>query len=866
LTTGPGLRRASRRRSRVLLATAASLAAVVAVLCAAGDATGVAPAAAAVSSRCPWVTSAAPVPRRVSMVLAAMTPPELDDLVFGQGSSAAHGYAGHVPAIPRLCIPQLNLEDGPEGVGDGMTGVTQLPAAVAAAATWDPAAVRSFGAVVGSEEGGKGVDVNLGPTVNIVRDPRWGRAFESYGEDPYLAGQVAVADITGVQSQGVMSMVKHWAVYNQETNRNDPQDDAIVADRTMHEIYMPQFRAAVQSGHAASVMCSYATVNGSYACESPYLGRVMDGEFGLPGFIASDWGATHSTVPSARAGLDLEMPYGARYSAALLQAVQDGQVPLATLREMARRILTEMFRFRLFTAPAAGSARAVVTSPAHAAVARRVAEQGTVLLKNDRRVLPLQAGRVGSIAVIGDDAGPHAISSGEGSASVTAPNVTTPYQGIAARAGLGTKVSYAQGNPPPDGDLPVTPATAFPGGLTAQFFGNATLSGPPVATGTAASISFAWPGRPPAAGVHAAAWSARWTGTIAAPVTGRYELSLDGGRGHGTRLYLNGRPVIDNWAGRPGGPVRAIVNLTAGHPVRVEADFAKTGAGPASLSLGWQNTTPLLDEAVTAARSADTAVVFAGYGESEGTDLDSVGLDPATDALIEAVARANPRTIVVLNTGSAVTMPWLRSVPAVFEAWYPGQEDGNAIAALLFGDVNPSGKLPVTFPGRLADVPARTPQQWPGAGGRVDYSEGLLVGYRWYDAEHIQPEFPFGFGLSYTTFRLGHLTVTPHAERGTVTVRLSVTNTGRAAGAETVQVYVGDPAAAGEPPKQLKGFRKVLLRPGQTRQVSIPLDRGAFAYWDSPSRSWAVAPGSYQIMVGNSSASLPLRAAVQLTG
>ena len=391
LTTGPGPRRSGRRRSRVLLATAASLAAVVAVLCAAGDATGAAPAAAAVNSRCPWVTSTAPVPRRVSMVLAAMTPPELDALVFGQGSSAAHGYAGHVPAIPRLCIPQLNLEDGPEGVGDGMTGVTQLPAAVAAAATWDPAAVRSFGAVVGSEEGGKGVDVNLGPTVNIVRDPRWGRAFESYGEDPYLAGQVAVADITGVQSQGVMSMVKHWAVYNQETNRNHPQDDAIVADRTMHEIYMPQFRAAVQSGHAASVMCSYATVNGSYACESPYLGRVMDGEFGLPGFIASDWGATHSTVPSARRGpgpgdagtrslLRGAAAGGAGRPGAAGHAAGDGaahphrDVPLPPVHRVGGRV-----------------ARAVVTSPAHAAVARRVAEQGTVLLKNDRRVLPLQA-------------------------------------------------------------------------------------------------------------------------------------------------------------------------------------------------------------------------------------------------------------------------------------------------------------------------------------------------------------------------------------------------------------------------------------------------------------------------------------------
>ena len=242
---------------------AASLAAAVSVGCAA------APAAPVSSSRCPWVTSTVPIPQRVSMVLAAMTVRQLDGLVFGQGSSVAHGYAGHIPAIPSLCIPQLNLEDGPEGVGDGMTGVTQLPAAVAAAATWDPSAVRSFGEVIGSEDSGKGVDVDLGPTVNIVRDPRWGRAFESYGEDPYLSGQTAVADITGVQSQGVMAMVKHWAVYNQETNRNHPQDDAIVSDRAMREIYLPQFQAAVQPGHAAAVMCSYATVNGIYACENP---------------------------------------------------------------------------------------------------------------------------------------------------------------------------------------------------------------------------------------------------------------------------------------------------------------------------------------------------------------------------------------------------------------------------------------------------------------------------------------------------------------------------------------------------------------------------------------------------------------------
>jgi beta-glucosidase len=531
---------------------------------------------------------------------------------------------------------------------------------------------------------------------------------------------------------------------------------------------------------------------------------------------------------------------------------------------MDRRILTEMFRFHLFNRPARGSTGAVVTGAAHAAVARRVAEEGTVLLKNGGGALPLDARRLRSIAVIGDDAGPDAIVTGGGSAAVKAPYLVTPYRGIAARAGSRVKVTYTPGTPT-TADLPVIPATAFPGGLTVRYYNNPTLSGAPAAKRAASDIDADWNGAAPALGAATSGWSARWTGRIVAPRTGLYALGLDGG-GNGTRLYLNGVRVVDGWAGSVGSG-RAVVRLTAGRPVDIEVDYAENlpvgySFLKESLSLGWTDVGALEHRAVAAARSAQVPIVFAGYQEGETADLTGIGLGAASDRLIAAVARANPRTIVVLDTGSAVTMPWLGAVRGVLEAWYPGQEDGRAIAAVLFGDVDPSGRLPVTFPQSLADVPARTPRQWPGVNGRVDYSEGLRVGYRWYDAEHLRPLFPFGYGLSYTTFRFRGLRVAKGD--GGVTVRVEVTNTGRREGAETVQVYVGDPASAGEPPEQLKGYEKVGLRPGQTAPVVVRLPRSAFSYWNTARRSWAVAPGTYRIMVGGSSADLPLRAAVRI--
>jgi beta-glucosidase len=851
------------------IVAAAALALISTVIAAAeAPAARAAGAGVAAAAGCPWVHSGAPIAVRVRQVLGQMTLDDKIAMVDGTGfTGGTAGYVGHIAANSRLCIPGLNLEDGPQGVADQVPGVTQLPAPAALAAAWDPALAGAYGAVVGNEERVKGADVNLGPTVNIVRDPRWGRAFEAYSEDPYLTGQTAAAFIGGVQGQGVMSQVKHFAVYNQETNRNTPADNAVISQRAMREIYLPQFQTAVTQAKAASVMCSYSTINGQYACQNSSLFNVLDQQWHFPGFVTSDWFATHSTVPSALAGLDMQMPGGPGfgpdyYGQPLKQAVQAGQVPTATLDGMVSRILTEMFRFDLFAHPPTGSLTASATTPAHAQVGRQVAEAGTVLLKNADGVLPLR--RVKSIAVIGSDGGRAAMTSGGGSAGVIAPYVVTPAQGISKRgAAAGVTVSYAQGDIPVSGALDTVPASAFPQGLTADYFSNTTLSGAPAATGKVPGIALAWGGKSPAPGINATGWSARFTGTIDLPAAGAYDLSLSL---TGTAsVSIDGHQVFASQTAF-GGVARASVQLPAGH-ASIEVDYADTiPFATDAITLGWAppQTPSLLDQAVAAAKKASVAVVFAGNFETEGADLSTIDLPASENQLISAVAAANPDTVVVLNTGSAVTMPWLAQVKGVIEAWYPGQDDGTEIAAVLFGDVNPSGKLPVTFPVSLAQVPASTAAQWPGTGGTVQYSEGILVGYRWYTTKQIAPLFPFGAGLSYTTFAFSRLTVRL-ARSGQVVVTADVTNTGRRAGADVAQLYVGDPATTGEPAEQLKGFQRVTLRPGQTEPVRFALDRGAFAWWNEQASRWTVTPGSYALMVGDSSANLPLTGHVEVS-
>jgi beta-glucosidase len=445
----------------------------------------VAPAAAQAAPTadpaCPWVGSHAPVDARVSQVLGRMTLDEKITMVHGAAGSA---YTGYIPGDTRLCIPALKMQDGPVGVR--MDNTTQLPAAADVAASFDPSLAASYGTVIGKEDKAKGVDVDLGPTVNIVRDPRWGRAFESYSEDPYLAGQIGAADINGIQGQGVMAQVKHWAVYNQETNRNTPADDAVVADRTVHEIYAAAFGTIVDESHPSSAMCSYASINGTYACENAYLNTILKTDFGFDGFITSDWGGTHSTAASANAGMDMQMPDDSYFGAALKQAVQSGTVPASRLDDMVTRIMREEFRFGLFDHPTPDTPNAPASTPANVAVARTAAEQGTVLLKNSGHLLPLDQHTTHSVAVIGDGAGIDTMSAGGGSATVAGTGTVTPFDGIKARAGSGTTVTYAQGDLSSNGALPaidstyLTPSSGTGTGLQGQYFGNTTLSGTPV--------------------------------------------------------------------------------------------------------------------------------------------------------------------------------------------------------------------------------------------------------------------------------------------------------------------------------------------------------------------------------------------------
>ncbi|HET7013646.1 MAG TPA: glycoside hydrolase family 3 C-terminal domain-containing protein [Streptosporangiaceae bacterium] len=665
----------------------------------------------AASTACPWVGSSAPISQRVAMLMARMSTAQKVALMTGSSGSS---YVGLIPAIGSLCIPAINLEDGPAGVADGMANVTQLPAPVDVAATWDNAAEQLYGQVIGAEQAAKGTTIDLGPTINIVRDPRWGRAFESIGEDPFLNGQLGSAYIRGVQSTGVMAQVKHLAVYNQETNRNTSSDNAIVSTKAMEEIYLPAFSASVQQGAASSVMCAYSTVNGTFACQNPFLlTTALRQQDGFTGFVTSDWGGTHATAASANAGLNMDMPGNdGFYGSALASAVSSGSVSMATLNSLVSSVLTEMFAFGLFDKPTSGSPAQTATSATDQSDATQLAEEGTVLLKNSGSILPLSSAGTSSIAVIGADASASPQTAGGGSAAVSSSGTVTPLQGITARAGSGIKVSFNDGS----------------------------------SSSSAAAL----------------------------------------------------------------------------------------------------------------AASSSVAVVFVSNFETEGSDLSSIDLPSSENSLISAVAAANPNTIVVLNTGSAVTMPWLSSVKGVFEAWYPGQEDGTAIAALLFGDANPSGHLPVTFPTSLSQVPASTAAQWTGTNGTVQYSEGVDVGYRWYDSHSLTPMFPFGYGLSYTSFSFSNLAVGTLPQGGAATITAKVTNTGTRAGADVAQLYVTDPAASGEPPKQLEGFVRVNLQPGASQTVTFQLTQRNLQFWNASTSNWATSTGAYGISVGDSDANLPL--------
>jgi beta-glucosidase len=823
-----GCRKSQNRR----LPTAAAALVVAGLVVAPAGAAGTAQAdsgRAAATASCPWVTSTAPVPQRVAQLMSQMSLRQEISMVEGHGTS--NPYVFYTPAISSLCIPAFGLEDGPAGVADGLTGVTQLPAGVALAATWDPSLASQYGQVIGAEEFGKGASANLGPTVNIDRDPRWGRSFEALSEDPFLNSQLDVGEIDGVQGQSVMAQVKHFDAYNQETYRNTTADNVIVDNRALHEIYMPSFYNAVTQGNAASVMCAYSMVNGNFSCDNSFLNNsVLRDEWNFPGFVTSDYAALHSTQGAVE-GTDMEQPFNTYFGTALQSDVQKGTIPRSVLNTMVQRILTQMFQYNLFSQPRTGSTSATVTTPAHQALATQVAEAGTTLLKNSGSTLPLSAANGGTIAVIGPSASTSPAYAGGGSAYVIPSATVTPLGGIQAAAGSGTSVVYQQGLPA-DTALPAIPSSA----LSPAY--SATPSG------------------------------GSYTGTLTAPETGTYVLALTNPCGCYTSTYLslNGQQIIDDPSTPPVHTYSAAVNLTAGttYQISISGQSSQLLWGtPSALAPG-------ITAAVNAAKSASTAVVVVSDDtESEATDRPSLNLPSAQDELVQAVAAANPHTVVVINAGAPVAMPWLSQVSAVLDAWYPGQASGTALASVLFGQTDPGGHLPVTFPASLSQVPASTTVQFPGNGSQVQYSEGVDVGYRWYDANNITPLFPFGFGLSYTTFAFSGLQLSTTTVDGSQDVKVSatVTNTGTVSGSDVAQVYLGDPPASGEPPRQLAGFQQVSLAPGASANVSFTITPQDMSWWSDSANGWTQTAGQYQVYVGDSSATanLPLQGSFNMT-
>ena len=690
----------------------------------------------------PWMNKNLSPDERAAMVLKQMTLDEKIDLLHGNGMAHAdnwqmpltyqsNGGAGYVVGVKRLGISPIWMSDAAYGVRDSAGNgrySTALTSNLGSAASWDPQAACEYGALIGRELRAQGYNMTLGGGTNITREPRNGRTFEYMGEDPILSGTLVGNRIKCEQAQHVIGDIKHYAVNDQESGRNEV--NSIIGIRTLHETDLLAFEIGIGIGHPAAVMCSYNAVNGDFACENKYLlTEVLKQDWKFPGFVVSDWGGTHSTVKASAAGLDNEEPMATFFGPKLKEAVEAGKVPMSEIDDHARRVLRSEFASGVVDYPIKKS---VVDVEGGLAIARTIEEQSIVLLKNSNNLLPLDRATLRSIAIIGKNADMGMISGG-GSAQVDPPGSTAPEW-----------------------------------------------------------LSHVW---------------------------------------------------------FPTSPLKAVKAMAPSASVKFDS-----GADPA--------------RAAALAKSSDVAIVFAHQWLSEGMDLSNLSLPDNQDALITAVAAANPKTIVVLETGTVVTMPWIDKVSAVLEAWFAGSKGADAVANVLFGEVNPSAKLPITFPLSEKDLPRTTvsqpPQQGRGPenGGvlekptfDVHYDEGLKVGYKWYDAEKKPVLFPFGFGLSYTTYAYSGLKVTAGKD---TTVTFTVKNTGKHVGQEIAQVYAALPADAGEPPKRLVGWNKVQLNPGESKEVTISIPAMYLSIYDETSHGWKLLPGSYTIMAGGSSSDLPL--------
>ena len=767
----------------------------------------------------------------------------------------------HSVAVPRLGIPQFKTTDGPNGVrgagGNMASPSVATPVGIALGATWNPELVEKVGNVLADEVKAKGSHILLAPTVNIHRTPIAGRNFECYSEDPFLSGMMASAYIKGIQDKGVGACIKHFVANDQEYERFSMSSE--VDERTLREIYLEPFRIAIRRSNPWAVMSAYNRINGTYACEYDHaLLEILKDEWGYDGIVISDWFGTYDeAVPTS--GLDLEMPGPARWMAneVVKKALDNGTLTEDLLNDKVRRLLGVIEKAGLFENPTLQPEWGE-NKPQHRKIIRQAAQEAIVLLKNDD-TLPLK--KVKSITVIGPYANAVQILGG-GSSSVTPHYVVTPFEGIKNRAGNKIKVDYAPGcfihrNLP--APAPETLSTADGRiGLNLNLFNGTEFSGDPVYSETTTCVQYGW-FHTSVPNANQESFSMRMGGFFTPKESGIHTLAL-GGVGW-CKLYLDDKLVLDHSADSDmGKQIIAEVELKGGKPYAIKVEYYWQG-NPRwrSVMLGHQPPQPLdpIIEAVKLAKKADVVVLVAslnGEWETEGADRVDMKLPGAQNELIKQVVKANKNTIVVLNVGSPVEMPWIEKIPAVIQLWYNSQEQGNALADILFGDVNPSGKLPTTFPVRLEDNPAFI--NYPGENGKVRYGEGIFVGYRYYEKKDVAPLFPFGHGLSYTKFKYSNLRLSTKSIKPDeiIKAKVDVTNTGKVAGKEIVQLYVRDVKATfARPEKELKAFEKIELKPKQTKTVTFTLDREAFWYFDAVKNSWSTEPGEFEILVGASS-------------
>lgn len=862
-------------------------AAVIAAVMAGG------PLAPAVAADEPWMDTSLSPDERAQLLVDQLTLGEKVTLLIQSGG----------PGLPQYGVPAIRGKDGCCGVAVTDTVSTALPVGIALASTFDLAAAESYGSVAGSEARSFGFNGLAGPTMDLLTTPLNGRMWEAFGEDPLISGQFAAAQTNGIQSEDIPVIAKHYNLNNQETRRGHV--DAVADERTLQEVYTRPWETLVRDADPGAVMCAFNKVNGVYSCSSDeLLNGILKGQLGFNGYVSSDFNAAHSFDDYA-AGMDVPGPSYDYSADNLLAAVQSGLVSEERVTDAARRVLRSFFALGVIDNPPAGSfenpqpasvALDAETVAAHDAVAEDVANKSAVLLRNDG-ILPL-ADDGGSIAVIGSDADWYI--DGGGSGAIQRPaQLTTILDGITERAS--GDVTYAAGTDPVSladtlpGPIPVPSSVLRPSsgadedGMTAYYFNGVGFPGEPTLIRTEKQVNYRTgisndainTSQRPSPGVQYAVQpiSVVWSGTLTAPATGSYEFSLS----HlGTAKLLIDSQTLINDPGATYGTQTVTVDLVEGQEYFVEVSYETDAANQfngglndqpgAMVRLGWVPPAgvldPTIEAAVAAAATADTAVIVARDYTGEAADRGSLVLPQNQDALIEAVAAVNPRTVVVLATSGPVTMPWLDDVQGVLEAWYPGQAQGRSVAGILFGDVNPSGKLPVTFPVDDAQVDAvggayQHPfEQVTEVEPTTVYDEGIYVGYKAYIEQGATPLFPFGHGLSYTSFEYSAAVAATTAYAGAsdtvaATATVTVTNTGSVAGTEVVQAYVGNlPTAVETVDQALAGFARVTLEPGQSAEVSVPIDRRSIQYWDVDTDQWVTPVGSVPLLVGSSSADI----------